>query len=42
MEPAMAVNILNDIKGKGYDVMDDDVRTISKIRREVDCTIEKI
>lgn len=38
MEPAMSVNILNDIKEKGYGVrktiMDDDTITIAKILRE--------
>jgi hypothetical protein len=42
MDPAIAVDILNDIKGKGYEVrkiiMDDDATTIAKIRREVDST----
>ena len=45
MEPAMAVNILNEIKEKGYGVrkiiMDDDTTTIAKIHREFDSSIEK-
>lgn len=45
MEPAMAVNILNNIKEKGYNIqkiiMDDDVNTVAKIRREVHASLEK-
>lgn len=45
MEPAMAVNILNNIKEKGYTIqkiiMDDDVTTLAKIRREVHASLEK-
>ncbi|XP_062601452.1 uncharacterized protein LOC134263157 [Saccostrea cucullata] len=45
MEPAMAVDILNNIKEKGHQVrtivMDDDATTIAKIRREVDESIHK-
>lgn len=41
----MAVNILNNIKEKGYNIqkiiMDDDVNTVAKIRREVDASLEK-
>lgn len=45
MEPAMAVDILNNIKEKGHNIqkiiMDDDATTIAKIRREVDSSVEK-
>lgn len=41
----MAVNILNNIKEKGYNIqkiiMDDDATTVAKIRREVDASLEK-
>lgn len=46
MEPAMAVNILNNIKEKGYNIQkiimdDDDATTVAKIGREVDASLEK-
>jgi hypothetical protein len=45
MEPAMAVEILSNIKEKGHAVkklvMDDDATTIAKVRNELDANIEK-